>query len=239
MAVVFLQPGAPFPDPHCASEDGLLAVGGDLSPARLVAAYRQGIFPWYSQGMPVLWWNPHPRLILVPSQVHVPRRLGRILRQGRFGVTVDRDFPAVIAACASCERPGGHGTWIVPEMITAYVRLHHLGYAHSVEVWRQGHLVGGLYGVALGGAFFGESMFHKESEASKVGFVTLAQALATAGYTLIDCQQTTPHMVRLGGFEVSRQEFARRLQEALQRPTQRGRWSLEEGCLVCSGFATK
>lgn len=232
MAVAFLLPGAPFPDPACAEDDGLLAVGGDLAPARLLAAYRQGIFPWYGEGMPVLWWSPHPRLILEPDRVHVPRRLGRVLRQGRFAVTLDTAFAAVIRHCATVPRPGGQGTWIVPAMEAAYQRLHDLGYAHSVEVWRGGRLVGGLYGVALGGAFFGESMFHLEPDASKVGFVTLARALARAGYQLIDCQQTTPHMVRLGGFEVGREEFARRLEAALRLPTQQGQWRLEGGCLA-------
>lgn len=234
MAVTFLLPGAPFPPPASADEDGLLAVGGDLSPARLLAAYQQGIFPWYGDGLPILWWNPHPRLIIEPNGVHVSRRLARIVRQGRFTVTLDTDFAAVIRSCATVSRPGGLGTWIVPAMETAYRRLHELGFAHSVEVWRHGRLVGGLYGVALGAVFFGESMFHVESEASKVGFVTLAHALACSGYHLIDCQQTTPHMVRLGGFEVSREEFARRLETAARLPTQQGRWQLEEGKIVCA-----
>ncbi len=233
MAVAFLLPGAPFPDPACAEPDGLLAVGGDLSPACLLAAYRQGIFPWYGEGMPVLWWSPHPRLILEPRYVHVPRRLARVIRNERFKITADTAFAAVIRHCATVPRPNGQGTWIVPAMETAYRRLHELGYAHSIEVWREGRLVGGLYGVALGQVFFGESMFHFEPDASKVGFVTLARALAQAGYTLIDCQQTTPHMVRLGGFEVSREEFMRRLEKALQAPTHRGQWSLVEGELVC------
>jgi leucyl/phenylalanyl-tRNA--protein transferase len=234
MAVAFLLPGAPFPSPASAEDDGLLAVGGDLSPARLLAAYRQGIFPWYGDGLPILWWSPHPRLIIEPGRVHVPRRLARVLRQGRFTVTLDTDFPAVIGWCASVPRPGGLGTWIVPAMEAAYRRLHELGFAHSVEVWRHGRLVGGLYGVALGAVFFGESMFHVEPEASKVGFVTLAWALARSGYQLIDCQQTTPHMVRLGGFEVSREEFARRLEAAVHLPTQQGRWRLEGGTIVCA-----
>jgi leucyl/phenylalanyl-tRNA--protein transferase len=229
---VFALPAQPvFPDPSLADEDGLLAVGGDLSPQRLLMAYGRGIFPWYSENAPILWWSPEPRLILEPSRVHVPKRLERILRQGAFRFTLDTAFERVIAGCAQTPRRGACGTWIVPEMLAAYCRLHELGFAHSIEVWSGGTLVGGLYGVALGGAFFGESMFYNEPDASKAGFVTLIRALNRAGFILFDCQQTTAHMVRFGGFEVSRDEFLSRLEQALELPSPRGPWSLRDGAL--------
>lgn len=233
---VFALPAQPvFPDPSLADEDGLLAVGGDLSPQRLLMAYGRGIFPWYSENAPILWWSPDPRLILEPSRVHVPKRLERILRQGVFRFTLDTAFERVIAGCAQTPRRGACGTWIVPEMLAAYCRLHELGFAHSIEVWSGGTLVGGLYGVALGGAFFGESMFYNEPDASKAGFVTLIRALDRAGFILFDCQQTTAHMVRFGGFEVPRDEFLSRLEQALELPSPRGPWSLRDGALFGAG----
>lgn len=233
---VFALPAQPiFPDPSLADEDGLLAVGGDLSPQRLLMAYGRGIFPWYSENAPILWWSPDPRLILEPSRVHVPKRLERILRQGVFRFTLDTAFERVIAGCAQTPRRGACGTWIVPEMLAAYCRLHELGFAHSIEVWSGGTLVGGLYGVALGGAFFGESMFYNEPDASKAGFVTLIRALDRAGFILFDCQQTTAHMLRFGGFEVSRDDFLSRLEQALELPSPRGPWSLRDGALFGAG----
>ena len=233
---VFALPAQPiFPDPSLADVDGLLAVGGDLSPQRLLMAYGRGIFPWYSENAPILWWSPEPRLILEPSRVHVPKRLERILRQGVFRFTLDTAFERVIAGCAQTPRRGACGTWIVPEMLAAYCRLHELGFAHSIEVWSGGTLVGGLYGVALGGAFFGESMFYNEPDASKAGFVTLIRALDRAGFILFDCQQTTAHMVRFGGFEVPRDEFLSRLEQALELPSPRGPWSLRDGALFGAG----
>ena len=233
---VFALPAQPiFPDPSLADEDGLLAVGGDLSPQRLLMAYGRGIFPWYSENAPILWWSPDPRLILEPSRVHVPKRLERILRQGVFRFTLDTAFERVIAGCAQTPRRGACGTWIVPEMLAAYCRLHELGFAHSIEVWSGGTLVGGLYGVALGGAFFGESMFYNEPDASKAGFVTLIRALDRAGFILFDCQQTTVHMLRVGGFEVPRDEFLSRLEQALELPSPRGPWSLRDGALFGAG----
>ena len=233
---VFALPAQPiFPDPSLADEDGLLAVGGDLSPQRLLMAYGRGIFPWYSENAPILWWSPDPRLILEPSRVHVPKRLERILRQGAFRFTLDTAFEQVIAGCAQTPRRGACGTWIVPEMLAAYCRLHELGFAHSIEVWSGGTLVGGLYGVALGGAFFGESMFYIEPDASKAGFVTLIRALDRAGFILFDCQQTTAHMLRFGGFEVSRDDFLSRLEQALELPSPRGPWSLRDGALFGAG----
>lgn len=233
---VFALPAQPvFPDPSLADQDGLLAVGGDLSPQRLLMAYGRGIFPWYSENAPILWWSPDPRLILEPSRVHVPRRLERILRQGAFRFTLDTAFERVIAGCAQTPRRGACGTWIVPEMLAAYCRLHELGFAHSIEVWFGATLVGGLYGVALGGAFFGESMFYNEPDASKAGFVTLIRALDRAGFILFDCQQTTAHMLRFGGFEVPRDEFLSRLEQALELPSPRGPWSLRDGALCRAG----
>jgi len=234
MTVFALNAQPAFPDPAHADEDGLLAVGGDLSPQRLLMAYGQGIFPWYSENAPILWWSPDPRLILEPSKIHVPRRLERILRQGRFRFTLDTAFERVITRCADTPRHGAHGTWIVPEMLAAYCRLHELGFAHSIEAWSGDVLAGGLYGVAMGGAFFGESMFYGEPDASKAALVTLMRALDRAGFTLFDCQQTTAHMVRFGGFEVPRVEFLSRLRTALELPFLRGPWSLRDGRLACA-----
>jgi leucyl/phenylalanyl-tRNA--protein transferase len=229
---VFALPKEPlFPDPVHADEDGLLAVGGDLSPERLLTAYACGIFPWYSDNAPILWWSPDPRLILEPGRIHVPRRLERILRQCRFTFSLDTAFDRVIARCAEIPRHGRVGTWIVPEMQAAYCSLHRLGFAHSIEVWEAGELVGGLYGVALGRAFFGESMFYDRPNASKAGLVTLCRALHGAGFVLFDCQQTTEHMVNFGGFEVCRQEFLTRLEVALSCSPAPGRWVLRDGLI--------
>jgi len=204
-----------FPDPSEADPDGLLAVGGDLSPQRLVAAYASGIFPWYSAGSPILWWSPDPRLVLEPQALHVPKSLRRVLNSGRFRFTLDQAFAEVICSCARTPRPGQDGTWIVPEMVAAYEQLHALGHAHSAECWREGKLVGGLYGVALGSVFFGESMFYAEPEASKALFAVTAAWLRSAGCTLIDCQQTTAHLLRFGAHEISRKEFLHRLDDGL------------------------
>ncbi len=217
-----------FPDPAEADPDGLLAIGGDLSPERLVAAYASGIFPWYSENSPILWWSPDPRLVLAPTQLHMPRSLRRVLNSGRFRCTLDTAFAQVIRDCASTPRPGQPGTWIVPEMIAAYERLHALGLAHSAEVWNGERLAGGVYGVALGSVFFGESMFFAEQDASKAAFVLLARWLAGRGCTLIDCQQTTAHLLRFGAREISRREFLRRVAEGLKSPALSGKWVLDE-----------
>jgi len=206
-----------FPPPHLAEPGGLLAVGGDLSVPRLLAAYSQGIFPWYDDENPILWWSPDPRPLLFPDELHVPRRLERLLRQNRFDMSLNTDFPAVIAACARVRRPGQRGTWITPEMRTAYIELHRAGFAHSVEARLDGALVGGAYGVALGRAFFGESMFHLVPDASKAAFATLARHLYARGCSFIDCQQTTEHMARFGCREIPREEFLRLVREALGR----------------------
>lgn len=201
-------------------------MGGDLSPERLTAAYAQGIFPWYDADSPILWWSPDPRPVIVPSRVHVPARLARTLRQGRFALTLDADFAAVIRACAETPRKREKGTWLVPDMIAAYETLHKAGVAHSAEAWLDGRLVGGLYGVALGKAFFGESMFHVERDASKAAFVALAGFLAEKGFHFIDCQQTTGHIMRFGAEELPRKAFLRLLKKAAAEPPVAGKWAL-------------
>ncbi|MFQ5904808.1 MAG: leucyl/phenylalanyl-tRNA--protein transferase [Candidatus Binatia bacterium] len=213
-----------FPPPDDAEPDGLLAVGGDLSTERLLLAYQLGIFPWYSEGQPILWWSPDPRLILEPGKFHISRRLRQTLRRGIFKVTLDRDFVRVIEACASVRRKGQPGTWITPEMQDAYIRLHRLGFAHSAESWFDGQLVGGIYGVSLGRCFFGESMFFRKRDASKVALAVLLQRLQEWRFDLLDAQVTTGHLKRLGAEEIPRRVFLSRLQAALRYPTRRGRW---------------
>lgn len=198
--------------------NGLLAAGGDLSPQRLLAAYRHGCFPWYQGGQPLLWWSPDPRTVLFPAELHVSRSLAKLLRQQTLRVTFDQDFAAVIEACAGPRRDAD-GTWITEEMRAAYIELHELGHAHSVEVWQDERLVGGLYGLALGRAFFGESMFSRQSNASKVGFVTLVRQLQQWGFELIDCQMQTAHLLSLGARSIVRRDFAERLQAAIDRPS--------------------
>ena len=202
----------------------MLAVGGDLREERLLLAYAMGIFPWYSEGEPILWWSPDPRLILPLDRFHESRRLQRMLRQGTFRVTMDTAFDRVIEACATIPRDGQDGTWIMPEMIEAYCRLHEAGYAHAAECWRGGELVGGIYGVSLGACFFGESMFSRVSNASKVALATLVAQLKAWGFHMIDCQVTTPHMLSLGACEVRREEFLRMLTADLKAPTRVGKW---------------
>lgn len=204
-----------FPPVQHSTADGLVAVGGDLSPERLLLGYSRGLFPWYSEGMPILWWSPDPRWVLPLERVHVHKRLQRKLRQNIFRCTLNADFERVLHLCALSPRPGQDGTWILPEMRRAYVRLHQLGFAHSVECWQGEELVGGLYGVALGRAFFGESMFHRAPDASKAALLWLVDRLRERGYTLFDCQQETPHMVRLGALPLPRGDFLQQLDEAL------------------------
>ena len=211
------------------SVDGLLAWGGDLSQERLLAAYRRGIFPWYSEGQPILWHSPDPRFVLVPSRIHVPRSVKKEINRGTYEVRYDTAFPLVIAACARVPRPGQYGTWITRDMERAYVRLHRDGYAHSVESWANGQLCGGLYGVSLGAVFYGESMFSLAPDASKVAFVTLVEQLCRWGIQLIDCQVHTEHLARFGAAEWPRERFLRRLADALEQPTRTGRWHLESG----------
>ncbi|OIO01336.1 MAG: leucyl/phenylalanyl-tRNA--protein transferase [Desulfovibrionaceae bacterium CG1_02_65_16] len=217
-----------FPDAAEADPDGLLAIGGDLSPRRLVSAYAHGIFPWYAAGSPILWWSPDPRLTLFPAELHVPHSLRRVLNARRFRFSLDEAFGEVIRACAQTARPDQDGTWLVPDMIHAYETLHAMGLAHSAEAWRDGRLVGGLYGVALGAVFFGESMFHAEPDASKALFATLAPWLAARGCQLIDCQQTTAHMLRFGAREVPRRDFLGLVARGLCVNALTGTWRMEE-----------
>ena len=227
---IFRLPRDPiFPEPRHAEPDGLLAVGGDLSPRRLLTAYAEGIFPWYSDDTPILWWSPDPRLVLEPGALHVPRSLERTIRRGRYEVRTDAAFSRVIRRCAEKPRPGQSGTWITEEMVTAYEELHRLGYAHSFESWEGGELAGGLYGVSLGAAFFGESMYADRPDASKVAFVEAVRWLEAKGIRLVDCQVATEHLARFGAREIPRDDFLARLDLALQAPTLRGRWSLEAG----------
>lgn len=199
--------------------NGLLAAGGDLSLPRLLAAYRHGCFPWYQQGQPVLWWSPDPRMVLRPDQLHVSRSLAKRLRQQPFRVTFDQAFERVIAACAA-PRAYTDGTWITADMQAAYRALHAEGIAHSVEVWQDDQLVGGLYGLAMGQLFFGESMFSRASDASKIGFATLVGKLREWGFVLIDCQMHTGHLERLGAAPIPRSAFASYLEQYIQDPRQ-------------------
>ncbi|MGH7847054.1 MAG: leucyl/phenylalanyl-tRNA--protein transferase [Candidatus Binatia bacterium] len=213
-----------FPRPERADPSGLLAIGGDLSSQRLLAAYRLGIFPWYSVGQPILWWSPDPRVIIELNEFHVSRRLRQRLRQGRFTITFDQAFDQVIQACATVPRKGEKGTWITAEMTEAYERLHKEGFAHSAESWLEDKLVGGIYGVSLGRCFFGESMFFRATDASKVAFAALVERLRAWEFHLIDAQIINPHLIRLGAKEISRKAFLARLQKALSYPTLLGSW---------------
>jgi leucyl/phenylalanyl-tRNA---protein transferase len=196
---------------------GLLAAGGDLSPARLLAAYQRGIFPWYSPGQPVLWWSPDPRAVLFPEEFNCSRSLAKSIRNGGFEVALDRDFAAIIDACAA-PRPHAPGTWITSEMRSAYLRLHRLGHAHSVENRRGGQLVGGLYGVRLGGVFFGESMFSRERDASKVALAHLVEVCLRNNIAVIDCQLPSPHLASLGARTIPRLQFQALLREHVTLP---------------------
>ncbi len=215
-----------FPSPETASAEGLLAVGGDLSTDRLLEAYRCGIFPWYGTGQPILWWSPDPRMVLFPDQLKISRSLRKTLRHSGFRVTLDNAFRQVIEGCAEPRR-GQPGTWITAEMQDAYCDLHAAGHAHSVETWIGRDLVGGLYGVALGGAFFGESMFSRTTDASKVALVHLVRQLEAWGYRLIDCQVTSAHLSSLGAEEIPRSTFLSLLGHALGLPGQSGSWAFE------------
>jgi leucyl/phenylalanyl-tRNA--protein transferase len=217
-----------FPAPDYADPTGLLAVGGDLSTERLLEAYRLGIFPWYSDDQPILWWSPDPRFVLRLEEFHISRSLKKTLRRGIFQVTADRAFDEVIAACAAVSRRGQNGTWITAEMQQAYIKLHDLGYAHSVETWFEGKLAGGIYGVSLGKGFFGESMFHRKTDASKVALAALVEKLKSWSFHFLDAQMTTEHMMSLGAREVSRRIFLKQLHLALQYPTRRGKWRIKD-----------
>ena len=226
MTVYFLDSRIRFPDPTEADPGGLLAVGGDLSPERLLLAYENGIFPWYSEEDPILWFSPDPRMVFFPEDFRFSKTLLKTVSSGKFSVRADTDFAAVVENCAQVRRKGQSGTWITEEMKAAYGKLHSLGYAHSFETYREGELVGGLYGVSLGGAFFGESMFHTETDASKVALFHLAQKCWESGFDFIDSQVPTDHMRTLGGREISRKEFLSALESSLGKETLRGKWEI-------------
>jgi len=231
LIMIILRPGtqAPiFPPVESATPEGLLAVGGDLSSDRLLAAYRHGIFPWYSPEQPILWWSPDPRAVLYPEQLRISRSLRKTLKRGQLRVTFDTSFQDVMLACAAprAQNPGG-GSWITNDMVEAYTRLHVLGFAHSIEAWHENRLVGGLYGMALGGVFFGESMFSRETDASKVALVALLKKLREWNFVLVDCQIPSAHLTSLGAEEIPRSRFLAELERALALPGQPGHWQSE------------
>ena len=223
--IPWLRGDMPFPPVSKAlrSPNGLLCAGGDLSPERLIDAYSHGIFPWFSEGDPILWWSPDPRMVLFPDELKISRSLRKTLARGAYETRVDTAFGAVIEQCAA-PRDGQSGTWIVPEMVAAYTALHERGFAHSVESWRDGELVGGLYGIQLGKVFFGESMFSRATDASKVALVRLVERLQAMDCRVIDCQQATPHLASLGAREIPRKEFAKLLQDSIQYPPSSSPW---------------
>ncbi len=219
MTIYRLPDESIFPPPQHADPNGLLAIGGDLSPQRLLLAYSMGIFPWFNEGEPILWWSPDPRFVLEFENLHISRSLGKTLRRETFQVTFDGAFRQVVAACAEEHRNGRGGTWISEGMAAAYGRLHDMGFAHSVECWVGGELVGGLYGVCMGRCFFGESMFHRVPDASKVAFVHLARRLMERGFVLLDCQMPTPHLASMGAGGIPRALFLERLRKGGVTPT--------------------
>lgn len=226
--IPWLEPGDPFPpvDTALRDPDGLLAAGLELTPQRILDAYRQGIFPWFSEGQPVLWWSPDPRMVLVPSEIRVTPSMRKVLRNRPYEVRCDTAFEAVMRACAE-PRDGQGGTWISDHMIAAYGALHMQGWAHSVETWVDGELAGGLYGLALGRMFYGESMFSRARDTSKIALVHLARYLESQGYALIDCQMNTAHLASMGGREIARSEFCRVLSQSVQSAHPR-RWRPDE-----------
>jgi len=227
MPVFLLTDKIEFPPPHLASKEGLLAIGGDLSRERLLLAYRMGIFPWFSDDEPILWWSPDPRLVLYPNEIKISKTLKKIMKKGLFKVTMDSAFVQVINQCAQIRIQNNQGTWILEDMIDAYCKLHESGFAHSVEAWYQGELAGGLYGVSLGNCFFGESMFTRISNASNVALVTLVEYLNTLSFDIIDCQLTTEHLLRFGAKEIPRAAFLNQLEESLKASTKKGKWCFE------------
>jgi len=214
----------PFPAVNSATSEGIVCWGGNLSPGILLSAYRRGIFPWYGEDEPILWWSPDPRFVVLPETFHVPARAARELRKEKLTLSLDRAFPDVIRACSTVPRKGQDGTWILPEMVEAYIELHRLGFAHSVEVWEDKALAGGLYGVSLGSAFFGESMFSRASGTSKFGFLSFAAFLFTEGFEFIDSQVHTDYLASMGGVLISRREYLRKLKLALEKPDRNGSW---------------
>lgn len=228
MPIFRLSDALVFPDPALADEDGLLAVGGDLSPARLELAYRNGIFPWYSEGRPILWWCPSPRFALLPDELHVGRSLSKAIRRARYRITFDTAFADVMDRCAKSPRPGQAGTWITKDMRRAYLELHRRGMAHSVEAWSGAELVGGLYGIAIGCAYYGESMFASADDASKIAFVELVGRLREWGYAIIDCQVHTEHLERFGARMFELDDFRGRIADAVARTPSDVAWRVED-----------
>lgn len=225
-----------FPSPDTATPEGIVCLGGDLSPRMLISAYRQGIFPWYGENDPILWFSPDPRFVVLPETLHISGTSRKLLKKRPFELSVDRAFSCVIENCARIPRSGQDGTWIVPDMIEAYCRLHELGYAHSVEAWRGGKLLGGLYGVSLGNAFFGESMFSKESGASRCAFLNFACALFAEGFMFIDSQVRTDYVAGMGGISIPRRQYLSMLDRALRFPDRRGSWSESYGTAMSAMF---
>lgn len=225
MAIYQLTERIEFPHPEYTDPSGILAVGGDLRPERLLLAYELGIFPWFNAEEPPMWWSPDPRMVLYPEKLKVSKSMRSLFKKDAFRVTADQAFEEVIRQCGSVPRPGQDGTWITPEIIYGYTELHRQGFAHSVEVWEGNALAGGLYGVSLGRAFFGESMFSKASNASKYGFISLVRRLADEGFELIDCQVYTDHLARLGAEEIPREVFLSQIDRAQEKETIRGSWS--------------
>lgn len=227
MPVFLLTDELVFPDPRLAEPDGLLALGGDLKPERLLLAYAHGIFPWNGEDEPLLWWSPAPRAVLEPAKIRVRRSLAKAIRRRPYRLTIDLAFEAVIAACAATPRPGQESTWITRGIVAAFVELHRLGVAHSVEAWDGDRLVGGVYGLALGGVFCGESMFAAADDASQIAFVALAEQLRRWEFAMIDCQVESEHLQRFGATPIPREAFLERLAAAVARPWRTGRWSFD------------
>lgn len=224
MSIFLLSDKIAFPHSHLAQKDGLLAVGGDLSQDRLLLAYKMGIFPWYSDSEPILWWSPDPRFVLYPDDIKISKTLKKIIQKEVFHITIDQAFSQVITSCARIRLQNSEGTWIDKDMIKAYCKLHESGFAHSVEAWHEGELAGGLYGVSLGRCFFGESMFTRISNASNVAFVFLVEYLKSLSFDMIDCQVFSEHLVRFGAKEIPREQFLCELEQLLEAPTKIGRW---------------
>ena len=214
-----------FPPAWLARSDGLLCIGGDLSPQRLLLAYKNGIFPWFSMDEPFLWWSPDPRLVLFPKEINISKSLNKKIKKNLLSVSIDNAFEQTIRSCAKPRKKEHEGTWLVDEMIDAYIQLHNMGYAHSIEVWRGNKLVGGLYGVCLGGSFFGESMFSFENDASKIALVALSNHLKKQRFDLIDCQVTTTHLLNMGACEISRNSFLDIINKSVKRKEFKDIWN--------------
>lgn len=225
MPVFNLDATFQFPNPGLADPSGLLAVGGDLEPDRIIRAYQNGIFPWYNEGEPILWWSPDPRMVLFPEELKISKSMQRVINSGKFSITMDREFKQVIEACKSNPRRMDQDTWITGDMVNAYCRLHEMGIAHSVEVWQESKLVGGLYGLAVGNIFSGESMFSTVSNASKYGFIKLIAILINTGFNLIDCQVYTNHLASMGAREIPQEQYLKHLGFAIKTTEKPLKWT--------------